>query len=436
MTVAGVAVRERPPAAADARARDAVPAPDTADPDMTQEARRARAAWRRAHPAVWRAELETLHHFDPDFIYDPAHEYDAESTTDSDYDGEGVHFVEFDADGVVSPFEKRARKVQERGADTSSDRLAGTGWEGDYERLVRFRPETVARANRAARQSHPVRKAVRPDLLVRAVMSAAERERFMPDGVLRLDLGAPVPPLVLEVVSEGSAERDLDYKRHLYAAAGVSEYLVYDLGGKRWPDSPRELLMFRLEDGGYRQAPVAEAYRSAVLDARVRMQPDEREVEEEDRGVPAEDRSPPRFQWYDEAEGRWRDRVTDADVAREAERERHAREREAERKQHARELRATRTASLEEGEARGEAVGKARADVAWLREFLDGVLPPPRLDRIAEAWHRRGPPADAGRRVRIVLADPSAWQSLLPEEKPVNPDRTPPPRERRPRQDR
>ena len=131
--------------------------------------------------------------------------------------------MEFDADGVASPLAKRARKVQARGADTASGMVSGTGREGDYERLVRFRPETIARADQAAqaaRQSHPVRKAVRPDMLVRAVMSPSERERFMPKGVLRLDLGAPVPPLVLEVVSEGSAKRDLNHKQHLYAAAG------------------------------------------------------------------------------------------------------------------------------------------------------------------------------------------------------------------------
>ena len=243
--MAGVAVRERPPATR-THDRDTVPAIDIADPDMTQAARLARAAWRREHLAEWQRELEVLCHFDPEFIYDPAHEYDQESTTDPDYDADGIHFVEFDADGVVRPLEKRARKVQERGADTASDMLADTGLEGDYERLVRFRPETIEHANQATRASHPVRKGVRPDMLVRAALFASERERFMPDGVLRLDLGAPVPPLVLEVVSEGSAERDLNYKRYLYAAAGVSEYLVYDLGGKRWPGSARALLMYRL----------------------------------------------------------------------------------------------------------------------------------------------------------------------------------------------
>ena len=373
--MAVVAVRERPPATVETHDRDAVPALDIADPDMTREARRVRAAWRREHPAEWRRALETLGHFDPDFIYDPAHEYDADSTTDPDYDADGIHFVEFDADGVVSPLEKRARTVQARGADTVSDLFSGTGWEGDYERLVRFRPETIARANRAARQSHPVRKAVRPDLLVRAVLSPSERERFMPDGILRLDLGAPVPPLVLEVVSEGSAERDLSYKKHLYAAAGVSEYLVYDLGGKRRSRSPRELLMFRLEGGSYRQDPIAEEYRSDVLGTRVRIMPDARERDEELRGVPAEDRSPPRFQWWDPHVQRWRDRASDLKLE-----------------------------NIQEGR------------VQILIQALDAFLPnlsDADRERIVEAWSANGIPDDMLSRIMEAGQAPDAWEAIL-----------------------
>ena len=367
-------VQERPPATAGTHDRDTIPALDIADPDMTRDARLARAAWRREHPEEWRRALETLYHFDPDFIYDPAHEYDEESTTDPDYDAEGIHFVEFDADGVVSPLEKRARTVQARGADTASDLLAGTGREGDYERLVRFRPETIEHANQATRQRHPVRKAVLPDMLVRAVLSPSERERFMSKGILRLDLGAPVPPLVMEVVSEGSAERDLNYKRHLYAAAGISEYLVYDLGGKRWLGSPRELLMFRLEGGSYRQDPVAEEYWSDVFGTQVRIMPDARERDEELRGVPAEDRSPPRFQWWDPNTQRWRDR---------------------------------------------ESACERLAEIRNTLKFLDVMLPDlPRKDRdlIEARWLAVGLPEDVAERLMAAHETPDAWRSLLLDE--------------------
>lgn len=372
--MAGVAVREQPPATR-THDRDTVPALDTADPDMTRDARRARAAWRREHLAEWQRELEALCHFDPEFVYDPAHEYDQESTTDTDYDADGVHFLEFDADGVVSPLEKRARKVQERGADTASDMLANTGLEGDYERLVRFRPETIEHANQATRESHPVRKGVRPNMLVRSVMSPSERERFMPDGVLRLDLGAPVPPLVLEVVSEGSAERDLNYKRHLYAAAGVSEYLVYDLGGKRWSGSPWALLMYRLEGESYRQAPVADEYRSAVFNTRVRVMPDARERSEEQRGVLAEDRSPPCFQWWDPATERWRDRESDLKL---------------------------------------EGVQEGRVQI--LIQALDAFLPDlsdADRERVVEAWSADGIPDDMLSRVMEAGQTPDEWESIL-----------------------
>ena len=379
--MAGVAVRERPPATR-THDRDTVLALDIADPDMTQAARLARAAWRREHLAEWQRELEALCHFDPEFVYDPAHEYDQDSTTDPDYDVDGVHFLEYDADGVVSPLEKRARTVQAHGADTASDRLAGTGQVGDYERLVRFRPETIESANQATRASHPVRKGVRPDMLVRAVMSPSERERFMSDGVLRLDLGAPVPPLVLEVVSEGSAERDLNYKRYLYAAAGVSEYLVYNLGGKRWSGSARALLMYRLEGGSYRQAPVADEYRSTVFNTRVRVMPDARERSEEQRGVPEEDRSPPRFQrfqWWDPDTERWRDRESDRERL---------------------------------GEQRGIRLGQVQILIQALDAFLPDLSDADR-ERIVEAWSADGIPDDMLSRIMEAGQTPDEWASIL-----------------------
>ncbi len=365
-------LQERAPALAKADDGDTSPTLDLADPEMTRAARAERAAWRRAHRAAWWRELEALYHFDPVFIYDPGHEYDQESTTDPDYDAEGLHFLEYDEDGVVSPLEKRARKVQERGADTASAMLADQDLEGDYERLIRFRPETVRRANRASGDNHPEGKGVRPDMLVRAAMSVSEREQFMPDGVLRLDLGAPVPPLVLEVVSAGSAHRDLHYKMHLYAAARVAEYLVYDLGGKRLAGSPRELLMFRLQGENYQQDPVAGEYWSDVFGTRVRFQSDARERDQESYGVPEEERSPPRFQWWDGEQKRWRDPETDAEHE------------------------------------------QTEKDVALLHLSLSEVLSSAILGRIEAAWHRHGAPANLLRRIEAVRQTPSEWSSLLP----------------------
>ena len=102
-------------------------------------------------------------------------------------------------------------------------------WRGSVDSIA-FSPDgqTLVSGGRDRNVHLRIEKGVRPDLVVRAAVSASDRERFIPEGVLRLDLGAPVPPLVLEVVSEGSAKRYLHFKKHLYAATGVSEYLVYD----------------------------------------------------------------------------------------------------------------------------------------------------------------------------------------------------------------
>ncbi len=375
------------------------PHPD-ADPAMTRAARAARSAWRREHWTEWRAELEQLGHFDPDFIYDVAHEYDHDWTTDPDYGAEGVDLDEYDEDGVMSPAERRARLIQERMEESATDPLARVGLEADYEGTVRFRPETVAQVNRAGTERHPVKKAVRPDLLVRQAMSAPERERFMPERILCLDLGAPVPQLVLEVLSKGSANRDLIYKKRLYAAAGIPEYLAYDLGGKRRAGSPRELLVFRLEGGAYRQvAPDpamsvegADAYWSEVFDTHIRMLPDARETTEAVQSLFEEDRPPPRFQWYDPDADRWRDRETDQE--REwTEMERGRTELERERTELERE--------------------RTELAIGVLHAYLGTELEPANLERIEAVWHQDGPPPHVMDRIRKVQQAPNEWRSLL-----------------------
>ena len=389
-----------------------------AEPTMTRAAREERTTWRREHLDEWRRGLEGLGHFDPGFVYDIAHEYDYDWTTDPDYGAEGVRLLEFDEDGIVSPLEKRAWKIQERMANAASDTLADTDLETDYELEVRFRPETIAYANQATGTSHPVRKGVRADLLVLAAMSEPERERFMPKGILRLDLGAPVPPLVLEVLSRGWAGRDLNYKKVLYEAAGVTEYLVYDLGGKRGVDSPRELLMYRLVNGAYHRvdpepnqsAADPDVFWSNVFDTYIRFLSDARENAASLRRLPEEGRPPPRFQWWDAGQGRWRDRETDWEHERAAEQARRDRE-----------LRKIRAASLQEGRAEGLREGRieglreseTRIVIVILREFLGEILAPTDLDRIETAWHRDGPPPNAPQRIRKVWQTPNEWRSLL-----------------------
>ena len=404
-----VAVRERtrPPATtAEVNGRAAVELHPNADPTMTRAARAERAAWRLDHPEAWRRELEDLSHFDPEFVYDVAHDYGPDWTTDPDYGAECVDLWEYDENGVVSPVEKRAWKIQVRMTDSAADPLVGTSLEADYEREVRFRPETIAHVNLLTDARHHVRKGVRADLLVRSAMSAQERERFAPEGILRVDRGAPVPRLVLEVLSKGSASRDLDYKRYLYEAAGVSEYLVYDLGGKRRVGSPRELLMFRLEGGTYRQVASEpkgsptdpDAFRSIVFGTLIRMLPDEREHDKGILALPEEDRPPPRFQWWDAGRGRWRDRETDAELERAAERDRHIQELQDTRKK---------------GRAEGRAEERLIMAVDLMHKLLSDALPPELRGRVETAWRRDGPPQDVMDRILKVQQVPNEWRSLL-----------------------
>ncbi|MCY4519259.1 MAG: Uma2 family endonuclease [Caldilineaceae bacterium] len=359
------------------------------DATMTRIAREARIAWRLDHLAAWQHDLEGLAHFDPDYPYDVAHEYDHDWTTDPDYGAEGVHFSEFEEDGVLIDGDSRPNRLQERMLDTARDRI---GHRALTEAYYVFVPQLVEHLGLSTRQDSPVDR-VRPDLLVMPT-EADLQEAYKREPGRTAQLDDKVPELVLEVLSKSTATRDLVVdKRRLYGALGVVEYLVYDLGGKRWADSPRELLMWRLEDGVYRQAdpdpglsePDAHAYLSEVFRTHIRFLPDAREEAEEFRHLPTEHRPPPHFQWYDPEESRWRDRESD-------ERDHIAQEtRQAERTDQA---------------------------VATVREFLDATLSPAVLDLIETAWRRAGPPPNHLRQIKAVLHMPSEWRSLLLPDEP------------------
>lgn len=378
------------------------------DATMTRAAREARIAWRLDHLAAWQHDLESLAHFDPDYPYDIAHEYDHDWTTDPDYGAEGVHFSEFEEDGVLIDGDSRPSRLQERMLDTALERI------GDRvltEAYYVFVPQRVAHLALATRQGSPVDR-VKPDLLVMPteadLQAAHDRD---PDRTAQLD--DPVPELVLEVLSKTTVVRDLDDKRRLYEALGVDEYLVYDLGGKRWANAPRELLMWRLEGGVYhrmepdpdRSQPGADAYWSEVFGTHIRFLPDPREDAEAFRRQPAKRRPQPRFQWWDATESRWRDRESDAEF-----------ERRVERRRHDRELRETRTRSL----AEGEAIGRAEMAIGVLHTLPGLVLVPVHLEQIEEAWREHGPPPDVMDRILAVQQTPSEWRSLLLPDEPDN----------------
>ena len=388
------------------------------DATMTRAARETRIAWRLEHLDEWRRDLESLAHFDPDYPYDVAHEYDHDWSTDPDYGDEGIGFSEFKEDGALIPSDARPSGLRVHMLDTARNRI---GYRASANPTYVFVPQQVEPMGLYTRQGSPVDR-VKPDLVVMPaeedVLGAYDRD---PDRTAQLD--DPVPELVLEILWKSTATRDLGDKRRLYEALGVAEYLAYDLGGKRGDDSPRELLMYRLADGAYRRVdpdpglsePAAAAYRSEVFGAHIRFQSDPRETSERFRRMPEGHRPPPCFQWWDATEARWRDRVTDAEF-----------ERQVERKRHAQELRETRTESLEKGEARGRKAGlvegAAKTAIAALHTFLSGELHPELRDQIANHWREHGPPADVMGRILAVQQTPSGWRSLLLPDEPDSSD--------------
>lgn len=356
------------------------------DPAMTRAARAARTAWRLEHLAEWRAGIQGLDHYEPGYPYDIAHEYGPEWTTDPDYGSSGVHLFEFDEDGVLTSPDKRPQAIELYMRDTAEDLV---GRRVVYQSQYGFDKEIAVRLKRYTAQGDPA-NFVKPDLLVMPSEADLDPALIPADRQPRPD--DAVPELILEILSKSTAAKDLNDKRLLYEMLGVHEYLVYDLGGKRWDGSPRELLLFRIDAAGvYRDVPAdpglsepeVQVYWSNVFNAHIRFRPDAQEWREDFRDLPDEVQPPPCFQWYDPTEGRWRDRASD---------------REYEQK-----------LLLQEREARGE----ARVAVLVMRDLLGDSLASADLDRVEQHWFRTGPPTDLMVAVRSVQEAPREWRSLL-----------------------
>ena len=404
----------KPPPALEVPALEAPVLPPLPDPmdagvDMSRAAREARAALRRAHPEAWRAQLAGLWHFDPDYSYEPFHEYGGEATTDPDYPNHSLHRTEFDANGDNLPVDLRAYALQGQGRDTLTA-SAAAGLAVDFERSVRLAPDAIARAGRTFGAAFHPRKLVTPDLLVTPQLTEAEEAVFVSadHDVWRMDRGAPAPRLALEVLSAGHVDNDLEVKVHLYAAMGVPEYFVCDLGDKRWKGSPRELLLFRLgEDGAYVRQPVAEVYHSHELGVLLRMWDDPQELQDAADGVKLRYRAAPRLQYRDAA-GYWHDAVADRERAiRDEGREEGRQEGRQEGREEGRQE------GREEGRQEGREEGAAAMALQCLDIFLAPVLEAHALAAVRAAWAEHGPPPRALERVREVGRDPGRWRDLL-----------------------
>ena len=279
--MAAVEVQKRMPAAtADANGRGTAPVVPISvdDPDMTRERRAALIALRRSHVVQWRAGLKQLPHFDPAFPYDIIHEYGLNWTTDPDYSHDAVKYLGLNEDGTVSPEKLKNKLLQVVIVRTL---LAVLGRRAVSDSRLHFGPELGAAAGLYTALGEPSIR-VEPDLMVLAPgTELSDRQIWDITYDLHVDAGDPVPVLVGEILSDSTAARDLDGKRRLYETLGIAEYVLCDvLGGLLDlddPDSPPGMVLYRLEDGVYRECRVAgtepSVFRSDVLGTSVRLLP-------------------------------------------------------------------------------------------------------------------------------------------------------------------
>ena len=306
-------------------------------------------------------------YFDPAYTYDEGHEYWWDRTTDPHLSTDISHWI-LDKDGFVSLLPYRHVPLL---LAMNFVLRAMLGNRVEREAEVHFDPDFGARAGMYTEKGHPVSQ-VEPALVVlpRELLLPEDAERSREGRTMRLDQGHPIPELVVEILSPSTRTKDVRGKLHLYADLGIAEYLTCDPGGEPEPDVPAELQFFRLQpDGRYRQDEDAPAYFSTVCDTHVRLwQPDTGR--------------PPRFQWWDAGQDRWRDQAADA---------------EYERDRHNRELQAT----------------QLEVAVDLLHKLLPDRVAPVDRDRIEESWRRDGPPADVVDRILAVRQSPVEWRSLL-----------------------
>ena len=247
----------------------------------------------RTDPQAWRAFLQTLGHYDPNYPYNPAYEYGPDWTDDPRYVADGV---------------RRLMDRQHRSAIYSFWLTLKHVWGN----LVQIENKVLIprgiRDQLSANNLYRVEmEGVIPDGMVMA-RSLPEAQRSL---VVRRHDPAHPDQLYLEVVSktERDVQRDTRHKMEAYRVLGIREYLLYD-PFRRLGDRPR-LYLYRLVGDGLAYAEVAPvrwadgypAYRSEVLDREIRMLP------ANDRGGsldPVED-TEHRLQLWEPARGVWWD---------------------------------------------------------------------------------------------------------------------------------
>ena len=272
-------------------------------PDQrTQDDARWWAADAAADPVAWQAQLENLWHYDPEYPYDPRHLYDDDRTTDPDYGVDGVHLMAGDVHLLLQAEAHRTLK------SIFGDR---------YITELAMKPSTAYAEQLQAVGRRYGFAAVRfaPDIAVVPPSVAAQyppwSDRKSPNRQQMLDLDRfPPPQLVIEIVSQDSADRDDTFKLEAYALIGIGEYGIHDPEGLTGAAPWR---LFRLQGDSYRllqpdpelsQAGVP-AYWSDVFGMFVRM------LSETALGIDDPDPLGHRLQVWNSDLAKWRDHATD-----------------------------------------------------------------------------------------------------------------------------
>ena len=370
------------------------------DPSMTRAARTERVEQRLQDLEGWRRGLqEHLTHYRAEYPYDVAHEYDIDQTTDPDYVWPKVHLTDYDDDGFPLP-DHVVTSFMLYTQETCTDRLgARMAWSPD----IYFGDGLAKRINRFTRQGTP-KNLVSPDLvalLPQHTLPPTQPYRDFEDCVIRTQQGDDAPEWALKYLSSTADWKRNDDRLRVYAALGINEYVVYDPGSKRAPDSQEELLAYRLDSESCEYHPVnpdpdlseanLPAYPSKVFGTHIRINPLNTKPRKRYVDIPT-------FQWYDADGGCWRDHASDERIQRE--RDRQARQGNAE---------------------------SVQFVIDAVQVILEKALKPKVREHVAAFWRQHGYPHDVLDRLVAVKDDPDQWPFLLldPPEYKAEPEEAP-----------
>ena len=264
------------------------------DPETARASREVRLQIRLAFPSVWRVHLEALPHYDSAYAYDERYDYEDDWTSDPNYRRAVQHFRTYDREGFVVPQGRHNDFI----AWLVCTLRAAFGLRVLREPDLHVSPRTSEDAAFLTAGGKPKLK-VQPDAVVLPQALDTDREHSKREHNIRLDQGDALPDLVVEVLSYSTEDNDLEGKWRLYAALGIREYLLIDIGEPQEPDatgksgSPERMWLYRLDAKGVYQL-VEDERPLRVCVTPIRLQP-------------AAGSEMPYVQWLDGASGQWRD---------------------------------------------------------------------------------------------------------------------------------